>query len=137
MKAESNVRPSNFEIENISNERCDIVLNANIEEIEEEGNTKYLYNTFRLNMCYDENIEEEISNSFDKYLNIAKNNEENELAAEIRKQRDVLLNNTDWTQMTDSALNENQKERYRIYRQALRDIPEQENFPYDVVWPTL
>ena len=137
MKAESNIRPSSFEIENVSKERCDVVLNTNIEEIEEEENVKYLYDTYRLNICYSENIEEEIRNNYDRYLNNAKNNEANELATEIRKQRDALLNETDWTQMIDSALDETKKERYRIYRQALRDIPEQENFPYDVVWPTL
>lgn len=137
MKAESNIRPSSFEIENVSKERCDVVLNTNIEEIEKEENVKYLYDTYRLNICYSENIEEEIRNNYDRYLNNAKNNESNELATEIRKQRDALLNETDWTQMTDSALDETKKERYRIYRQALRDIPEQENFPDDVVWPIL
>lgn len=137
MKAESNLRPSSFEIENISKERCDVVLNTNIEEVSEEENTKFVYDTYRLNLCYDNDIKEEIKNNYDKYLNIAKKDEEKELATEIRKQRDILLNDTDWTQMTDSALDELQKERYRVYRQALRDITEQENFPYDVVWPKL
>lgn len=137
MKAESNIRPSDFEIENVSKERCDVVLNTNIEEIEQEENTKYIFDTYRLNICYNENIEEEIRNNYDRYLNNAKNNEANELATEIRKKRDALLNETDWTQMTDSALDELQKEKYRIYRQALRDIPEQPGFPYDVEFPVL
>lgn len=137
MKAESNIRPSSFEIENVSKERCDVVLNTNIKEIEEEESIKYSYDTYRLNICYSESIEEEIRNNYDRYLNNAKNNESNELAAEIRKQRDELLNETDWTQMTDSALDELQKEKYRIYRQALRDIPEQPGFPYDVEFPVL
>ena len=39
--------------------------------------------------------------------------------------------------MPDTALSEEKQEQYRIYRQALRDIPEQEGFPFDVVFPTL
>ena len=36
-----------------------------------------------------------------------------------------------------SNLTEEQKEKYRAYRQALRDVPEQAGFPYNVVFPTL
>jgi len=96
MKAESNIRPSDFEIENISKERCDVVLNTNIEEIEEEENTKYSYDTYRLNMCYDENIEEKISNDFERYLNIAMEKEKRETADEEILKLQEELNNTDY-----------------------------------------
>lgn len=42
---------------------------------------------------------------------------------ELRQQRNMLLAETDWTQMPDSPLSEEEKENYRIYRQALRDLP--------------
>lgn len=96
MKAESNIRPSDFEIENVSKERCDVVLNTNIEEIEEEGNTKYSYDTYRLNMCYDEDIEEKIRNDFERYLNIAMEKERKETANEEISKLQEELNNTDY-----------------------------------------
>ena len=96
MKAESNIRPSNFEIENVSKERCDVVLNTNIEEIEEEENTKYSYDTYRLNMCYDENIEEKIRSDFERYLNIAIEKEKKKTADEEISKLQEELNNTDY-----------------------------------------
>lgn len=96
MKAESNIRPSDFEIENVSKERCDVVLNTNIEEIEEEENTKYSYDTYRLNMCYDENIEEKIRSDFERYLNIAIEKEKKKTADEEISKLQEELNNTDY-----------------------------------------
>lgn len=55
-------------------------------------------------------------------------------ASEMRAQRDKLLTETDWTQLTDCPrTNQNA---WRIYRQALRDVPQQTGFPETVTWPT-
>lgn len=60
-----------------------------------------------------------------------------ELAAEVRAQRDKLLAETDWTQVLDAPISAESREAFRAYRQALRDITEQEGFPTDVVWPEM
>lgn len=54
---------------------------------------------------------------------------------EARAERSTRLAASDWTQAADAPLTENEKARWREYRQALRDIPEQEGFPDTVVWP--
>jgi predicted metal-binding protein len=56
-----------------------------------------------------------------------------EKAEAIRAERDALLAATDWTQLPDVP--EATREAYAIYRQALRDIPEQSGFPDAVEWP--
>ena len=56
-----------------------------------------------------------------------------ELAAAIRAERDALLVQTDWTQLPDVP--ESTREAWADYRQALRDIPQQEGFPRTVNWP--
>jgi len=53
----------------------------------------------------------------------------------IRATRDSKLAVCDWTQNSDSPLDEDAKAAWRSYRQALRDIPEQDRFPDDVNWP--
>lgn len=58
-------------------------------------------------------------------------------ADEVRAQRDKLLAETDWTQVLDAPIDKETLEAYRVYRQALRDVPEQEGFPTAVVWPEL
>ena len=56
---------------------------------------------------------------------------------EARAQRDKLLTETDWTQVLDAPIDSATREAYRTYRQALRDIPEQEGFPDTITWPEL
>ena len=55
----------------------------------------------------------------------------------VRSTRDRLLAETDWTQVLDAPIDTETREAYRAYRQALRDVPEQEGFPTAVVWPEL
>ncbi len=52
---------------------------------------------------------------------------------EIRKQRNQLLAVSDWTQVADAPVDQ---AAWKAYRQALRDVPQQEGFPEDVIWPT-
>ena len=52
-------------------------------------------------------------------------------ALNIRMKRDVLLAETDVEGLTDREMTEET----RAYRQALRDITDQETFPDSVVWP--
>jgi len=54
-------------------------------------------------------------------------------ASEVRSQRDALLAETDWTQVADAPVDQ---QAWSTYRQALRDIPEQNGFPGDVDWPS-
>lgn len=55
-----------------------------------------------------------------------------EKAALARKKRDVLLTQSDWTQVADAPVDQ---AAWAVYRQALRDIPAQEGFPGEIIWP--
>lgn len=59
---------------------------------------------------------------------------EEEMAILVREERDRLLAETDWTQAADVP--QTTKDKWAPYRQALRDVPQQEGFPFNVVWPT-
>jgi glycerophosphoryl diester phosphodiesterase len=52
----------------------------------------------------------------------------------IRYRRNQLLSETDWTQLADIAMTDQQKADWRNYRQALRDFPAGCN-PYSPEWP--
>lgn len=54
----------------------------------------------------------------------------------VRAYRDDLLTNSDWTQMPDGPLSDAAKTEWANYRQQLRDVTSQAEFPYDVTWPT-
>ena len=55
-----------------------------------------------------------------------------EQAKNVRQQRNDKLKDSDWTQLADSPVD---KAAWATYRQALRDVPKQAGFPWDVQWP--
>ena len=57
-------------------------------------------------------------------------------ADEARELRNKLLSETDWTQATDSPLSDSVKAEWATYRTALRNIPDQEDFPTTITYPT-
>ena len=54
----------------------------------------------------------------------------------VRNYRNYLLQQSDWTGLTDVSLTDAQKNSWKVYRQALRDLPEKNPNPYIVIWPT-
>lgn len=53
----------------------------------------------------------------------------------IRIQRNTLLRDSDWTQGKD--IPDDVSQTWAIYRQFLRDIPQQDEFPWNVIWPVV
>lgn len=58
-----------------------------------------------------------------------------EFAAEAREKRNQLIAETDFMAMPDYPLDAEKKAAVLAYRQALRDLPEQEGFPRQIDWP--
>ena len=54
------------------------------------------------------------------------------LAFEVRKERDIRLRGSDWAILEDTPTD---KVVWQTYRQALRDVPQQEGFPQEIIWP--
>jgi hypothetical protein len=51
---------------------------------------------------------------------------------EVRQERDTLLASTDTWALSDRTMTAEQT----AYRQALRDITDQDGFPTNITWPT-
>ena len=58
-----------------------------------------------------------------------------EVAAQVRSQRDAMIAEPDYLMISDYPISDEDKALVETYRQALRDIPEQEGFPSEVQWP--
>ena len=52
---------------------------------------------------------------------------------QVRAKRDLLLSQSDWTQVADAPVD---KTAWATYRQQLRDISANEGFPWTIEWPT-
>jgi len=57
----------------------------------------------------------------------------NHQAAKIRAERNQRLAETDWTQLADAPVD---SVLWSDYRQQLRDVTKQHNFPSVIIWPT-
>jgi hypothetical protein len=55
-------------------------------------------------------------------------------AEAVRQDRNARLAASDWTQLADAPVDDLA---WATYRQALRDVPNQAGFPWNVVWPVL
>lgn len=58
-----------------------------------------------------------------------------EMAKFARQQRDYLISQTDYLLAADYPIDADKLAEIKLYRQALRDVPEQEGFPTSINWP--
>jgi len=126
-----------YQIEHLQNGTAEILFTENVKEIIRKDSTEYEYDQYRLVVADRTTLNANIEANYDKWLQYAKDMEIDQIGGELRVKRTKLLAETDWTQSTDSPLPLTKKAEWAAYRQALRDMPEQQEFPYDVRWPEL
>ena len=84
---------------------------------------------------YGRNLYEQLSTTYSSEVAECPEEERYEIFASIvRSERSSKLSGTDWTQNPDVP--EATRSLWTTYRQALRDIPTQSGFPYEITWPT-
>jgi hypothetical protein len=66
---------------------------------------------------------------------VVENKPQEQAEGDIRSRRDIILAGTDWVVIMHTEKGTNIPMEWEVYRQALRDITDQEGFPYDVDWP--
>lgn len=163
-KTKSFTRPPLFDV-NVSGDDAIIRFSMNVTEKSineseyDEQQTVFEYDSYSLTVKNRPDLEKDINNNYDDWLKKAKQIEYDKLAAEVRAKRDSLLVDTDKDFVLD-RINLNIPEKVTAstmlnavedvfgvlssvcsgemakYRQALRDVPEQEGFPYNVKFPT-
>lgn len=129
------------------------------EETSQEKQKMYSYDMYVIELQKQNNLEERIKNNYDKWLDFVKQKEYDKLAEEIRTKRNKLLEDTDKEMCLDRLNLKMPKEltasnlltgiteffeglanifngSMAKYRQELRDITKQKDFPYSVIWPT-
>lgn len=162
-KTESFTRPPLFDV-SVSGDDAIIRFAVNVtEKVISDGEEQaeqivFEYDSYSLTVKNRPDLEKDINNNYDDWLEKAKQLERDELAAEVRAKRDALLADTDKDfvldrinlnipeKVTASTMLNAVKDIFAVlgtvcsgemakYRQALRDIPAQEGFPYNVKFP--
>lgn len=164
-KTESTIKPLNFRIGDHKGNLIEVVFFDEIEEVKRTSSdgseqTVYLYYEYKINIVNRNDIETYINDNYETWLQVAKNNFIASKSAEIRAIRDKLLADSDKHVLIDrldieipetinaatmlnvvkdlfSSLGNLLNGDWSTYRQALRDITKQPNFPYDVEFPKI
>ena len=136
MKAESLQMPSKpYEI-NIIGSEAEITLLENVREEEETEETprKWTWDEYRLRVKPRQNLADCVENNYTVWL-AAKAKVYEDTANAVRTRRNELIAATDYLMTKDYPISEADLLLVAEYRQALRDIPEQNGFPFDVMFP--
>lgn len=86
---------------------------------------------------YREKRGEDLSWSVEKIPEKTEAEKREEAEKSVRAKRDSLISENDYLLASDYPISAEDLEAVKVYRQALRDVPQQEGFPFDVVWPDL
>ena len=155
MKTESTVKPNKYDIEERENGKVAVLFFTNIEEKLKDEQKIYSYDKYTFITKNQLNLKERIEQNYNNWLEYAKNIEVEKLSKEIRKKRDELLQESDSEMCLDRiglvvpedptfsswlsffrSIGDLITGKWAKYRQALRDIPQQPDFPYNVTFPT-
>lgn len=164
-KTESTIRPLNFKIGDHKGNLIEVAFFDDIEEVirtSEDGTeqTVYLYYEYTIKIVNRSDLESYINENYETWLQMAKDSFITSKSAEIRAIRDKLLADSDKHVLIDrlgieipeainaatmltvikdlfSSLGNILNGDWSTYRQALRDITKQPNFPFDVEFPTI
>ena len=161
-KVERTIRPGNFRIGDIKDNLTEVVFFDDIEEVKRtttDGTeeTIYTYYEYAIKIISRDDLEDYINDNLDTWKELAKQSFIASKAAEIR---DKLLSESDKHVLIDrlgitipdnitattllsvikelfSSLGDVLNGQWAAYRQELRDITKQKNFPFEVEFPTI
>lgn len=141
MRVKGSYNPSPYEIE-VLNGTATLHFYENAVEVNEpdsdglHGFHGYEFDKYTIERPYDAGLAGRIAADTAAWIAMARREEREALEAGIRAKRTARLAATDWTALEDSSLTPQKKAEYRAYRQALKDVPQREGFPYaPVEWP--
>ena len=147
-------RPQAYEIKDGDAGQKIICFRQNIEEVTTEEGVQYTADEYTLIVPVSQALNKRIEANFEMWLNKAISEDYDRAAADVRARRNLLLARTDKEMCLDRlGLTSPEGSTFTAwmgflktiasavfgpmakYRQALRDIPQQEGFPYDVTFP--
>ena len=122
-------RPLDREIKTVG-DVAHVYVRENIEEVQKDEGTAFTAIEYSVDMKASDKLvmSDELASEIIAYETAKK-------AAEVRKMRNQLLVKSDSYMLSDRPESESIISKWKTYREALRDLPEQSGFPWDVVFP--
>ena len=103
---------------------------SGVEEIDGKWYTKYV-----LGPTFIDTVIDGVTTTAAEHEAAYKAAKDADQAKSVRQSRDDKLKETDWIVIKNLELNANIPGVWEVYRQALRDVPNQQGFPWTITWP--
>ena len=128
-------RPAEHEVRDCGDGTSVVLFRENIEEIETESGVSYETDEYCLVVLASYDLEARVEANLSAWKERAKQQDYDRAAKAVRAERDLLIQKTDYLMESDYPITEERRQAVAAYRQALRDVPQQSGFPYDVEFP--
>lgn len=129
-------QPPAFEAENMPGDRVLLKFYADPVKVEiADGGENWRASYYTLLLPNAPGLAQRIEANLEPWKEKAREYTEAREAAMVRSERDRRLAVCDYTATLDYPASDAEREAWRAYRQALRDISEQPDFPWTVTWP--
>ena len=109
-------------------------MRQGVEQIEGKWYTKYILGPVFTDRAATENEPAQTAAEQEAEYKALKDEEQ---AKSVRADRNKRIAECDWTQLDDTPVDNAEKLAWAAYRQALRDVPNQAGFPWDIQWPDM
>lgn len=153
IKTELAERPPEFTVSR-EGQKAVIIFYTDVQEVQREEGTVFEAVSWTLEVPWTDNLEARINAATEGWFALAQQQATDIAAAAVRAIRDQLLKDSDAAMALDrlglvvpsgstfsswlsflKGLGDVLSNRVAIYRQALRDLPNQPGFPFEIDWP--
>ena len=101
----------------------------------EDDIQKWAAKTYSITTRWSENLEGKVEGNYQEWFAAAESVYVLEIEEKVKKDRNSLLAKSDYTMTADYPCADSERNAWISYRQALRDLPDQQGYPLNVVWP--
>ena len=126
-----------FETQTLSNGNTYVRLyeDETVVEATEMHPGGYRYTTYTAILCLPARVPDlNCVENAEQWADFVKQRDTENAAKWVREERDTRLLECDWAVLPDAQTD---RAVWKTYRQALRDVPEQMGFPYEIKWPEM
>lgn len=153
IKTELSERPPVFTVSR-EGQKAVIIFYTDVQEVQREEGTAFEAVSWTMEVPWTDNLEARITAATEGWFALAQQQATDIAAAAVRAIRDQLLKDSDAAMALDrlglvvpsgstfsswlsflKGLGDVLSNRVAIYRQALRDLPNQPGFPFEIDWP--
>lgn len=130
--------PPQFEVQKLPDGMAQVTFYfdaVQLESIPEDEGERWAAKSCSLTTRWSENLAAKIEDNYQEWFDSAESTCILAVEESVKKERNNLLVKSDYIMTVDYPCTDAERNAWLSYRQALRDLPDQEGYPIEIVWP--